>query len=353
MVTFQRRKLALNQEIIGWAMRYRGQVPARCGKVPHPGDGTPLFGDLIMRLKSFFRTTFVCTICAVPMAHVTAQTAAPSTMQTDIIQDTGVANRLTVGEVLRSLTQEIPAAVCHLQNQIDVDDAAGILAAGLDQVDELTGALLTGDIFWGIEATETRRKTIAEIEALQAEWAPIQAAGMRVLDDPSDQQAARIVYGAADILMDKTYRLLTTLDAQYSGSAEIQMRDVVLIQVAGRMAALHQRAALDACLLWSNGEDAEIAQDLATTMSHYENSLRALLDGLPAMGILPPRTPGIADKLAEVESYWARNKAVLETAVTGQAATVDVREVLYNHIIDEHVSLLDVIYLYQDHSKIH
>ena len=295
-----------------------------------------------------------------PFGGLNAQTQLPAFSDwiiqanaTDIIKDTGVANRLAVGEVLRTMTQEIPAAVCHLRNQIDPEDAADLLAVGVEQVDELLDALLLGDVFWGIEQAETRRKTIAEIEALRADWAPIQNASRRVLADYTDQDAAELVFGAADLLMDRTYRLLTMLDAEYSTSAEIQKRDVMFIQISGRMAALQQRSVLDACLLASRGMDPEMVENLTLTMGQYQNSLQALTDGLPAMGILPPQTPGIAAKLEEIRSYWHRNRPVLDMIVAGQDTSDQMRYDLYNRMIDEHVSILDLVYLYQDHSKVH
>lgn len=270
-----------------------------------------------------------------------------------IIQDTGVANRLVVGELLRTLSQEIPAAACHLHNQINSADAEDVLTDGIAQVDELIAALAYGDIFWGITTAEARRKTIAEIANLRAQWAPVLASGRTVLADPSDRAATSLLIGMSDSLYDTTDRLLSTLDGQYSNSAEILRRDVMAIQIAGRMAALNQRIALGACSLTANGQDPELAADLAQTKTIYENSLMALSDGMPAIGLLPPPTPGISEKLAEIKSIWSENEILIARVVAGQDISQEERFDLYYGLIDERVLILDALYLYQDHSKVH
>ncbi len=306
-----------------------------------------------MRISSLLGTVLLTGASIFPLGSLNAESSFDAvTAGREIIQDTGVANRLTVGEVLRSLSQEVPAAACHLQNAVNVDDATDLLAAGIDQTDELLDALLHGDIFWGILFPEARRKTVAEIEALRADWAPVREAGRRLLEDPSRAQDAALVSGAADALMDKTYALLTTLDAQYSSSAEILSRDVMFIQISGRMTALNQRMAHVACQLWSGGMNREFAADLKRSMQDYQGSLGALRDGLPAMGILPPQTPGIADKLAEIGNLWDQNRPLLALVAADEEISEQQRFELYYHLIDERVLLLDLVYLYQDHSKV-
>lgn len=304
-----------------------------------------------MKILSLLGAVVLTCASVLPFGDLLANpSSTASSDANNIIQETGVANRLVAGEVLRSLTQEIPAAACHLHYNVNVEDATELLTVGAEQINELLDALLFGDIYWGIEFPETRRKTIAEIEALRADWAPVLDAGRRLLGDPANSQNATAVSDAANMLFDNTYALLTTLDAQYSGSAEILSRDVMFIQVSGRMAALNQGMALKACQLWSGELDAEIAADLQQTMRDYQGSLLALSDGLPAVGIMPPQTPGIADKLAEISEIWRQNHPLLALVAVGEEISDAQRHDLYYQLIDERVLLLDLLYLYQDHA---
>jgi len=63
------------------------------------------------------------------------------------------------------------------------------------------------------------------------------------------------------------------------------------------MAALSQRLAFEACLVWSGAGNAEVVADLLKTMGNFEASRTALHEGMPALGILPPPNAEIAAKL--------------------------------------------------------
>ncbi|HEV8034675.1 type IV pili methyl-accepting chemotaxis transducer N-terminal domain-containing protein [Yoonia sp.] len=306
-----------------------------------------------MRYSSLLASVFLTGAMIMPVSGLYADSSFQSAGSAQsIIQDTGVANRLAAAQVLLSWTQALPAAACHLHNQVNVGDAAELLAVGDAQVEEVLNALLEGDIFWGIETSETRRKTIAEIEQLRAAWAPAQQAARRLLETPTDKDAALTLAQAADDLRERTYQLATMLDAQYSSSAEIQARDIMFIQLAGRLVTLNQQMALQACLLWSEGMDQTIADELKQTIQAYNGTLSALSNGLPQMSILPPQTPGIADKLTEIGRIWVRNQPVLNLVAVDEEISEQQRFDLYYTLIDEKVVLLDLLYLYQDHSKV-
>lgn len=306
-----------------------------------------------MRYSSLLASVFLTGAMIMPVGGLNADSSFQSAGSAQsIIQDTGVANRLTAAQVLLSWTQAVPAAACHLHNQVNVEDAAELLAVGDAQVEEVLNALLEGDIFWGIETPETRRKTIAEIEQLRATWAPAQQAARRLLETPTDKDAALILTQASDDLREQTYQLATMLDAQYSSSAEIQARDIMFIQLAGRLVTLNQQMALQACLLWSEGMDQTIADELKQTIQAYNGTLSALRNGLPQMSILPPQIPGIADKLEEIGGVWVQNQPVLNLVAVDEEITDQQRFDLYYNLINEKVVLLDLLYLYQDHSKV-
>jgi len=306
-----------------------------------------------MRISRSLQAIALVGLAAMPAGLAADNQQTDAAELNSIIHDTGVANRLVVGEILRVLSQEIPAAACHLHHRVNVDDAADNLTYGVDQVDELLTALTDGDIFWGITTPETRRKTIAEIESLRAQWHPVQEAAQRLMTDPADAGALDLAMGMSHGLLDTTDRLLATLDGQYSGSAEIQRRDVMFIQVSGRMAALNQRIALQSCILAGQGYDAEIAADLTQSAEIYKNSLWALQNGMDALGILPPQTPGIADKMAEIADIWVTNEPVIARLAATETLSATERHDLYFNLIDERVLVLDLLYLYQDHAKVH
>ena len=305
-----------------------------------------------MYLKDVLVPALLSGAVLFPCQSLHAEVAFQGSGTHAIIQDTGVANRLAVGQVLLSLTQEVPAAACHLHHGVNVTDAEALLQDGIAQVDELTQALVDGDIFWGIETPEERRKTLAEIADLQTEWFPVQDAARRVLEDPSDAEASSALFAAPARLQSLTEALLVTLDGQYSTSAEISSRDVLLIQLAGRMTTLNQQMALQACQLWSGSNANASGADLQQNIAAYQNTLDALSHGLAQLDIQPPKTPGIADKLDEIRDVWYPNQVLLRLVAADEEISDQQRFDLYYDIIDQRVLLLDLVYLYQDHSKI-
>jgi len=279
--------------------------------------------------------------------------SAKAGVSSDIIQDTGVANRLVAGEVLRALSFEVPAAACHLHANVGSDDARNSIVADLELANALLNALTQGDVFEGIIGAETRRKTLLQLQELQSAWTGLGNAVQGLLDEPADRTGFEMTRDTAGGLPDLAAQLLTTLDAQYSGSAEILRRDVMFIQVAGRMAALNQQIALEACQLWSGPFDAARAAQLKLTMDQYRNSQLALSAGLPSLNLPPPQAPGIVDKLAEIQSYMADGDPLLQLVAVGEEIDLAQRERLYADLVEAQIAILDLLYLYQDHSKVH
>ena len=226
----------------------------------------------------------------------------PHFMQASFVDDTGAANRIIAGDLLRTLSQEIPAAVCHLHNDIDVEEATALLASSVARFDATILALLNGNESMGIIGGETRRKTIAELENLIVDWAPIHDAALAVITDPTDATAAAIVYGSTDTMFEKTYHLLSNLEGEYAIPTEVLQADIMLLEVSGRMAAMTQRMAYEACRIWSGETSDELVSDLEMTVQVFEASMNALRGGLPELGIQPAPTPEISAGLDDVAS---------------------------------------------------
>ena len=286
--------------------------------------------------------------------HAKSNTALADLILVDLngfVADEGAANRIVAGDMLRSLSQEIPAAVCHLHNNIDVAEAAEVLAYSIDAFDTITDALLYGNEEIGIIGEETRRKTIVQLQDLKAAWDPIHIAAQTVLDTPADSEATRTVYESTNSMMDQTYRLLVEIEGEYSNPTEILQTDLMLLEVSGRMAAFNQRLAYEACRVWSHDSNEEMVEDLLKTMSYYESSLEALTLGMPSMGIQPPPTEEIANKLAEIGDHWSEVHDQLVFIAEGNEFPVADREALYHDLIIKLHQIEELEVLYQDHSK--
>ena len=270
----------------------------------------------------------------------------------ELAGDTGAANRIVAGDMLRSLSQEIPAAVCHLHNNVDVEEAAHLLEHSIEAFDIAADALLHGNEALGIIGAEARRKTIVELEELIAAWEPVHDAALQVLHEPADIDAVRVVYASADVMYEKTYHLLANLEGEYSNPSEVLAADVMLLEIVGRMAATNQRLAYDACMVWSHSsDDAHYAAELLESMSIYENSLTALTVGMPALGIAPPPTEEIAQKLHEIGDHWSDVHDMLLHVTTGEEIPDQERFDIYHELAVKLHAIEELEVLYQNYSK--
>lgn len=267
------------------------------------------------------------------------------------MHDSGASNRIVAGDLLRELSQEIPAAACHLHNDIDVEEAHELLTTNITVFDVVLDALLNGNPEIGIEGAETSRRTAVEIEHMIADWEPIHDAALKVLEDPDDAESLKIIYDLTDGMFEKTYHLLSVIETEYSKPTEILQEDVMLLEISGRMAAMNQRLAYEACRVWSHEGDPEMIADLRKSMSIYEGSLMALTNGMPSLGIIPPPTEEIAAKLAQIGDHWEEVHTQLEHVASGDEVSVEERFSLYHGLVEKLHKIDELEILYQDHSK--
>jgi len=271
--------------------------------------------------------------------------------QFSFVEDTGAANRIVAGDILRTLSQEIPAAVCHLHNNVDVAEARELLSYSIAKFDAVSLALLNGNESMGIIGGETRRKTVVELEALIETWEPKRIAAMAVLEDPADAAAAEIVYASADEMLDKTYHLLSELEGEYANPVELLASDMMLLEVSGRMAAMTQRMAYEACRVWSGDGDPHVMEELDKSISIFEASMDALSNGMPALGVLAPPTPEIEANLRDVAADWEMLSGYLDEIRSGADVSLEVREDLYHRLALKLYKVEELEELYQDYSK--
>ena len=62
-----------------------------------------------------------------------------------LVDDIGAAERVEASDLLRTLTQEVPAAACYLFSGIDMDESRRLMVEARDKFDKNLDALLNGD----------------------------------------------------------------------------------------------------------------------------------------------------------------------------------------------------------------
>lgn len=280
-----------------------------------------------------------------------ATTLLAQFQQIGFVDDTGAAIRIEAGDALRTISQEVPAAACHLHNGVATELSAKLLLEGVQNFDVMADALLHGNAQYGIVGGEERAKTIRLIEEIQVAWAPLKAASEQILADPSDESALEVLYANASDMLDQTYYLLSELEGQYANPVELLYSDALLLEVAGRQSMLSQRLSFLGCLVWSGAADETYIDLLNTAAGQFKFGMAAMQNGAPELGIQPPPTPEIAAKLEYMSSDFDVIAGHLVTIMETGNLAADNADELYAILAEKMYTMNDVAHLYALHSK--
>ncbi|MDX8354699.1 type IV pili methyl-accepting chemotaxis transducer N-terminal domain-containing protein [Cognatiyoonia sp. IB215182] len=303
--------------------------------------------------KTALRTIVATAFLAAPGAVLAegATSLLARFQQIGFVEDTGAAIRIEAGDALRTISQEVPAAVCHLHNGVAPEMSAKLLREGLDNFDVMADALLNGNPDFGIIGGEQRAKTRRLIEEVKVSWAPLKEAGEQVLANPADESAVEVLYSTASDMLDQTYYLLSELEGEYANPVELLYSDALLLEVAGRQSMLSQRISFLGCLVWSGAADETYIDLLNTAAGQFKFGMAAMQNGAPELGIQPPPTPEIAAKLEYMSSDFDVISGHLVTIMETGALAPDNAETLYEILADKMYTMNDVAHLYAIYSK--
>lgn len=251
-----------------------------------------------MTINQFARGILIAAIVAMP--SLTIAQDEPDMLDANFVEDTGAALRIEAADEMRVVSQEVPAAVCHLHNGVAPELSAELLVEGVTKFDRVLNALLNGDAEFGIIGGEERSRTIRYLEDLQVSWIDLRTSALIVYDDPADTAAVAAVYEMASMMLEKTSVVLSEIEAEYTNPVELLYADVLLLEVSGRQAMLTQRLSYLACRKWSGSADDAYIELLKTASGQYGFAMQAMLNGAPELGINPPPTEEIATALQSV-----------------------------------------------------
>jgi len=292
-------------------------------------------------------TALTAALLIAPQAHAANGLQSAETLVSDLDIETGAAERLDVADMLRTLSQEIPAVACHLHNGMAPDTSRSLLSEAQMQFTANLDALEFGDPQRNIYSAEERRKTLRDVHALREVWGPLTEQLTALAENPADTAALRIIQTENTALFDLSNHLLSELEGEYANPAELTERDVIMLEIAGRQEMLTQKISKEACAVWSGNGNSE---DLAASIRRFEQGLNALLDGFPALGIPPAPTPEIKASLTEIRKGWNNSKAHLDNVLNNSLEDPD-KPVLFDLLNKKTMQFAEVVHLYADHSK--
>lgn len=264
---------------------------------------------------------------------LTFQTAA-----TVAIGAEGDQMRILGANELRSYSRQVSANACHVAEGIKVESSVAALETATNNFDTIIAALRNGNDARGISSGETRRKTLAEIAAVEAAWQPTRDAAMAIVSGAEPHSSVVTILDDSDEVLIAAEKLLVELTSQYSNPADMVQADAFLIEIASRQRMLIQEMAKQSCMISAGLAKPETPDDLTASMQVFDASLTALRDGLPSAGVRPPPTPEIAEQLSAIFANWGDVRPTLETLGSGEmiekTAEAEKIDVLYQMMID-------------------
>lgn len=226
--------------------------------------------------------------------------------------------RITVANELRTYARQLPAAACHLQEEIETEASAQKLASTVAEYDLFLSTLRNGNADFGIPEPEERRKTLAAIDAVEAAWLPTRANATAIIDNGPDEELVANLVSQSDDLLFAAELLAVEVARQYTNSAQLVQADAFLLELAGRQRTFIQEMEIKSCMI-RLGLAQDMSKDiLSSTVQSFGATLDALRNGLATAGVRPPPTPTIAAGLDRIHDDWQILEPKLQQVLAGE-----------------------------------
>lgn len=295
-----------------------------------------------------WKTLTVSALLLVSATSVALATADAPTQ--DQLNESDVL-RINSAKVVRTYSQKIPALGCFLYNQIDPAANAEILSAADADVVRRLVALRDGDADLGILQPEKRRKTLERIARVDEIWQDISAAVATLVDNPADETAIKTLKGRNLELFEVSDLLVTEISGQYANAQVMDKANAMRLNVVGRAAATTQKIAKNVCMAVTYPDEEIYSERLTETAQIFENSLKALRNGLPELGIQPAPTPEIAEMLDVALKNWSDIRPEVDLVIAERSMTGDDKLALFRQLKADMMLLDEIALAYKAYAQ--
>ncbi len=253
----------------------------------------------------------------IPAKPALAQSAAISTR----IDVASRQWRIGLAEKLSLLNRIVGADACYIAQGADGQTVRNSLHKAQLEVSSILGALADGNAQLGIPEAETDRATRDLIRDLSGAWRHIDTALAELSAGERVEQNLAIILRENSTLDEKARLVAAKIGERYGSPDKMSMTDTMAVNVARRQRGLTQELRRTICAIAVGGTAlARSREDFITATTNFENSLMALRNGMPTVGIAPPPDDGIAAELDRALERWYEVKPVLlSVALSGEA----------------------------------
>lgn len=269
-----------------------------------------------MKLLNSF-TGLALVVAAVSMTGVVA---TPSFAQDEKAFDPG-RYRIDITGRQRMLSQRIAKSVCFIELGYSVDMYHDYLDADYHLFDDTLHILRDGGGEFNLEPEKDRR-TLQKLEEVFAHWEPFSAELIAVLEtNHIDFEVEEHIREENLIMLTDMNDLASLIEQEYANAHTLDLQNAMTINIFARQRTLSQMMAKDFCYVLSGHHVDEEKDILEETLVLFQNSLDAIRNGLPAMGIAPPPTEEIKAQLDIVAEIWMGLDTIYKKVIAGETPT--------------------------------
>ena len=319
---------------------------------------TPPISDLLgldtcqVSFERAIVATFLGTLVAATPGYAFEAQSTVRLIPASIIEDIGAAERIAAADRLRVLSQEIAALACLSFSQVAPTDSVALVAKTRGRFRYYFDALYHGNLSLNIIGPETRPAIVTQLDGIDRLWREMSTGLALLADDAEDEAAHYLIKDNALALYSATELLVSDMVGVYSNPAELLQADALMIDIAGRQAMLTQVIANNACKIWSDDADQDLARtDLNDAMVLFEKTLVSMRDGLPDIGLRPAPTPEIAATLDDVIEDWGETRHKLDLLMEDTPPSDDAQAEIFRRMNDKTNRLEEVIEHYTKFAK--
>jgi hypothetical protein len=217
----------------------------------------------------------------------------------------------------RMLSQRMAKAACFIA--IDVNKAGHVKMAAEAHAlfDKTLKGLRQGDQEQGLSSEKNPNilRELAGVEALWSDYGP-------AIDQVVKQGAvAGGILGQVAALnvptLRQMHKTVGEFERHYGASGQIHPALALALNVSGRQRMLSQKASKEFCLIAAGHEVEANRQALSETVTLFERSLLALMDGDDVLGLPEAPTDELYEQLEKVQGIWEPLRDIFKAVANG------------------------------------
>lgn len=238
----------------------------------------------------------------------------------------------------RMLSQRIAKSICFIELGHNVDAYHDYLDSDYHLFDDTLHILRDGGGEYNLEPEKDRR-TLVKLESVFAHWEPFAAEIETILEtDHISYETEEHVREENLIMLNDMNELVSLIEQEYANAHTLDMQNAMTLNIFARQRMLSQMIAKDFCYVVSGHHVEEEKAILEESHVLFQNSLDAIRNGMPAMGIDPPPNEEIKVQLDLVAHIWEELDAIYTRTIEGQTPTEEEIEFVSSesmHLLEE------------------